>query len=447
MRRAFLAAIVVCGIPGAVAWTAEEQAARTQSRQRADAPVAVPEPSPLAVAYYRSGNWIWLADQLLSLAVPALFLLTGLSVRLRNWAWAVGRTWFVAVCLYWIMFAAISFLLLLPWSFFVGFVRQHAYGLSNQTLGKWAFDSGFELLIALVGGCLVLWFPYLLAARSLRRWWLYTGLAALPWMAAVMFVFPIWIQPLFNASGPMKDKGLEAKILQLAERAGIESDRVYEIEKSVDTKAVNAYVCGVAGTHRIVLWDTLLEKLDDRQVLFVMAHEMGHYALGHVLETLVVLSVVLVGVLGLVHLAARWVLARWRARLGFGELSDLASLPLVLALLQVLMFLVSPAVLAYSRHNEREADRFALELVQDNRAGAEAFIRLQESNLSYPRPGTLYIVWRSTHPTIADRVEFCNTYRPWAEGRPLVYERYFRPAAIMERPEPLGARSASARRR
>ncbi len=92
-----------------------------------------------------------------------------------------------------------------------------------------------------------------------------------------MLVMPIWIDPLFNKFGPMKDKALERRILDLAERAGIEGSRVFEVEKSVDTRAMNAYVTGVFGTKRIVLWDTLLAKLDAPEVLTVMGHEMGHY--------------------------------------------------------------------------------------------------------------------------------------------------------------------------
>ena len=119
--------------------------------------------------------------------------------------------------------------------------------------------------------------------RSPRRWWLYTSLLSLPVMVFVILLEPIWIAPLFNRFGPMKDKQLEARILALAQRAGIEGGRVFEVDKSVDTKMLNAYVTGLLGSKRIVLWDTLLAKMDSRQVLFVVAHEMGHYVLHHVL--------------------------------------------------------------------------------------------------------------------------------------------------------------------
>jgi Zn-dependent protease with chaperone function len=105
-----------------------------------------------------------------------------------------------------------------------------------------------------------------------------------------MLISPIWIAPVFNKFGPMKDPVLETSILDLAQRAGISGARVFEVEKSVDTKTMNAYVAGLGRTKRIVLWDTLLAKLERRETLFVMGHEMGHYVLGHVLRSVALIS-------------------------------------------------------------------------------------------------------------------------------------------------------------
>ena len=128
---------------------------------------------------------------------------------------------------------------------------SRAYGLSNQTFQKWLTDSFKELAVGLVFGGLLLWVPYLLIRLSPRRWWLYTALLSLPVMFFVMLVEPIWVAPLFSHFGPMKDKHLEAQILALAQEAGIEGGRVFEVDKSVDTNAVNAYVTGFLGTKRI----------------------------------------------------------------------------------------------------------------------------------------------------------------------------------------------------
>ena len=270
--------------------------------------------------------------------------------------------------------------------------------------------------ISMVVGFALAWVPYLLLARSPKRWWIYTTLLSVPFLFAGMLIKPIWIDPLFNRFGPMKNQALEQKILALAARAGIEGSRVFEVEKSVDTKAVNAYVTGVFATKRIVLWDTLLAKLDEKEVLHVMGHEMGHYVLGHVVRSIVLSAVLTLIGLFLVDWCGRRLVARYSDRLGFDRLSDVASVPLLLMLLEVAMFLLSPVALAYSRMQEHEADQFALELTHDNHAGARSFVKLQQENLSNPRPGPIFKFFRSSHPSIGERIDFCNSYRPWLES-------------------------------
>ena len=278
-----------------------------------------------------------------------------------------------------------------------------------------------SLAIGCIFGALTLWFPYLLLRKSPRRWWLYTGLAAAPLLAFLLLVTPIWIDPLFNKFGPMKDKTLESQILALADRAGIEGSRVYEVDKSVDTKTVNAYVTGFLNTKRIVLWDTILAKLDRPELLLVMGHEMGHYVLGHVFQGILLGSVLALFGLWVVHRTANGLIARYKDRFGFSELSDVASAPLMGLLFSLTLFVLTPVILATTRHNEHESDRFGLEITHDNYHCATAFVKLQQENLSNPRPGLLYKLWRSTHPPIGERIDFCNDYKPWETGQPLKY--------------------------
>jgi Zn-dependent protease with chaperone function len=383
--------------------------------------VAVPEPTPQALSYYRSGNVLWIVDNIWGLLVPAVFLFTGFSGVLGRWAHRVGKRWFIAIGLYFIAFSAITSVIDLPLVYYESFVREHAYGLSNQTLAKWTTDQLTSFAIGIVAGVAFLWVPYLLLRKSPRRWWLYTGLAAIPFIVIVALVQPIWIDPLFNRFGPMKDKALEADILHLADRAGIEGSRVYEVAKSEDTKAVNAYVAGFGATKRIVLWDTIIAKLDRRQLLVVMGHEMGHYVLGHVWKQILILSSLIVVALYAVHRASGWLIAKYRERFGFDQLSDIASLPFVIALFGIATLIVTPVPLAVSRHFEHEADRFGLEITRDNHAAATAFVILQHENLGVPRPGLIYILWRESHPPLGERIDFSNDYRPWEKNEPLVY--------------------------
>jgi STE24 endopeptidase len=385
---------------------------KTPEREQFE-PVAVPQPSELAMQYYRSGNWLWVLNVLWDILLPGVLAFSSFSARLRNAAGRLGRIWFFTIGLYVVMYLAVVSLLALPLWYYEGYARLHAYGLSNQTLQKWFGDSVIRLAISMVVGFALAWVPYLLLARSPKRWWLYMTVLSVPFLFAGMLIKPIWIDPLFNRFGPMKDPALEQKILTLAARAGIDGSRVFEVEKSVDTKAVNAYVTGVFATKRIVLWDTLLAKLNEKEVLHVMGHEMGHYVLGHVPRSIVLSAVLTLIGLFLVDRCGRRLVACFGDRLGFDSLSDVASVPLLLMLLELAMLLLSPVALAYSRMQEHESDRFALELTHDNQAGAHSFVKLQAENLSNPRPGPIYKLFRSSHPSIGERIDFCNIYRPW----------------------------------
>lgn len=375
--------------------------------------VEVPKPSDTAVRYFRSGNVIWAIEQLLALLLPALILFTGLSARMRTLASQLGHGHFYPTLIaYLVLFTALMFVIQLPLDYYVGFVREHAYGLSSQKLSKWATDQLKGLGIGLVVGALVLWVPYWLLGRSPQRWWLWTGMLALPFYMLTLLVVPLWIAPLFNKFGPMKDKALEAEVLATARKAGVEGARVFEVEKSVDTNKVNAYVTGIGSTKRIVLWDTLIAKLTPAQTKFVVGHELGHYVLGHIWTSILLSSVLtILGLLG-AHLLSRFVLGHFGARMGFTQLSDVASLPLLMLLLSLFSLVIAPAALAFSRYHERQADRFGLDLTRDQHAAATAFITLQRQNLAVPRPGPLYKLFRASHPPIGERIDFINSYRP-----------------------------------
>lgn len=388
-------------------------------------PVPVPEADELTMQRYYTGNIVWAASQILGLGLPLLFLFTGWSARIRNVAQRWGRKWFFTVAIYFVLFTLAITLLELPWAFYVEYIREHAYGLSNQTLGKWARDTAIALAVGLLVGVLVIWVPYLLLKKSPKRWWLYTGLLVLPFIILQVFVTPIWIAPLFNDFGPMKDEALEEKILALADRAGIDGADVFEVEKSEDTNAVNAYVTGFMDTKRIVLWDTAIEKLEEDELLFVMGHEMAHYVLNHVARLIVIGFLVTFVSLYLIHRLAGALIRRFGDRWGFHELSDVASLPLIMFMMSAFTLVVMPLIFGITRYHEREADRFGVELTRLNRPAATAFVTLQRENLANPDPGWFYMLWRSSHPSIAQRIRFFNNYRPWETGERLKYGDYF----------------------
>lgn len=388
--------------------------------------VAVPAATEQAMRYYQTGNVLWIILQAWNLIVPLLFLLWGFTGKLERFSGKWGKSWFFSMALYLVFFVGIYGLLNLPFDFYTEYVRQYAYGLSTQSLGKWLSNYGVGILLTLATSVAFIWIFYLLLRKSPRRWWLYSSLVSTGILFIMAFVQPIWIDPLFNRFGPMKNKQLEKQILNLAARAGIEHGRVFEVDKSQETKTLNAYVVGFGSTNRIVLWDTTIEKLTPDEILFVMGHEMGHYVLHHIWWSMIYFAALSFVIFYLTYKAANYLLRRYQKRFGFRQLYSIASLPLLLFLITFFTLLSFPLSNYVSRCMEHEADRFGLEITHNNKAAAEAFIALQKQNLAIPYPGPIFKIWRSTHPSLGERIEFCNSYCPWKQDQPSKYADRFK---------------------
>lgn len=390
-------------------------------------PVAVPEPSPKAVSFYHSTMLLMAVVILWNLLISAAFLFTGFSARLRSWAERLGRHWYFSYAIYCTAFCLIYFMLELPLAYYGGFIHLHHYGLSNQSFARWLSNSvkggAIQLFIGLAAG----WIPFFIIKKSPRRWWLYLGLLVPLYLCFMLWIRPVLIDPLYYKFTPMQDKALETKILSEAARVGIQGSRVYQVNMSVGTKAENAYVTGFMGTKRIVVYDTLLKDMNQNEVLFVMGHEMGHYVLWHVAKFIAFESFLILISLYAAYWLAGPVIGRFKTIWGFAAPSDFAALPLGLLAVWLFCFADLPIYMAFSRHLEHEADRFGLELTHENHAAAMAFVNILQKDLGTPRWGTIPMIWFGSHPCIADRIEFCNTYHPWDTGQPSKYEKYMKP--------------------
>jgi STE24 endopeptidase len=214
-------------------------------------------------------------------------------------------------------------------------------------------------------------------------------------------VYPVFIAPLFNTYRPLPPSPLTRAILRLAAEQGIRASVVYEYDMSAQTREVNAYVAGLAGTERIAVGDTLLADMRPDEVLYVMAHEMGHYKLGHLwLGTFEAWVTVLVALAILATVGAR--LAR-RPPLSH-DLADPAAAPLIAALLLVFVLVTAPVTNALSRQIEHAADVFAGEHTHLGDAGVRAQARLASIDLSPLHPSRLAVWYFYTHPPPDERI-------------------------------------------
>ncbi|SIS55275.1 M48 family metallopeptidase [Salimicrobium flavidum] len=305
--------------------------------------------------------------------------------------------------LYVLFLSAVTWIITLPISY-ISRRLSLDYGVSVEPFTKWIRDNLVSFSLSTLLMIFAAFVFYWLIRRSPERWWLYAWLILVPFMAFLMYVQPVVIDPLYNDFDRLSNPELEESILQLADEAGVPAERVYEVNKSEETNALNAYVNGIGDNLRIVLWDTTLNRLGEDEVLFIMAHEIGHYVKNHLLKSLFgVLGGSLLGLYALYRLLPV-VIRRWGEAWKVGGVSDIASLPVVLLLLSLFTFIAQPVEMAVSRQAEQAADEYAIDLRPDKEAAIGAFQQLTVSSKSDVAPPTLIKYLRYGHPTMLERL-------------------------------------------
>jgi len=398
--------------------------------------VLTPEKRARAIAYSRAQYLLYFAGIALSLAIYGFFWRIGFAVLLREWVRRVSARRFVQCVLFAPLFLAAVRILEFPLDYYWGFTLEHRYDLSTQRFGSWMADWAKDLGLTAVTGIILVWVFYWLVRRSPRRWWFYFWLASIPITLAFILIEPYVVEPLFYRFTPLEktQPALTDRIEKMLGHAGlaIPRSRIYEMNASAKTRLVNAYVSGLGASKRVVVWDTTLEKLSSDETLLVLGHEAGHYVLHHIpkefaLDETLFLVLFYVGFVVLNRIVGREVGARHGVPVrGVEGVGDLASLPIVLLVLTVLVFVASPALNGISRHYEHQADQFGLEvaygIVADpNTADVHSFQILGEEDLEDPDPNPFVRFWLYTHPPLEERIRFAASYRPWAEGKPLEF--------------------------
>ncbi len=389
----------------------------------ADTPVAVPPAPPGAIAFMQARNWLWAEAQLLLLAVPFFFLVTGLGARLRTWcAKLVHGNRFWTLTLFAIAYLIIGTVIRAPFDFYRDYWTLRGTADFHETAGSWAVQEVVSLVAKLVVAGLFIWIPYTLIRRSPKRWWLYAAAALVPVAFLVLAVLPVWVAPLTAHYRPLQDKTLADSIEDLAARCGVHDIPVL-VGGGDDT------VVGLGPTKRIILDSDIFKNETPYEIRFTVGHELKHYVMGDNYKALAVIALLLLTGFWLTNKIGRGVISRFGRRMGFQELSDPASLPLIVLIMTAYWLCVLPLFNLYARSIEHEGDRFGLELTHENRALAEIEANYMIRDKDPPDWDTFFLIFRATHPSDGERIRFANSYHPWLEGKPLVYGDVCRPAS------------------
>ena len=353
-------------------------------------------------AYYEGGYWLQLLDLLYALAVAGLFLWSGLSVRIQDWAASRTNSRGYQVMLYVATYVPVTVAATFPLTLYEGFFREHAYGLSNQSFLQWLGDFGIQFALTFAACLFLLPFFYAVVRRTRAQWWIWGAGLAILFQIFVIVIWPGLIAPLFNHYSPLPESPLKAKILALARANDVPVDNVFLVDASRQSNRVSANVSGFLGTARISLNDNLLKQGSQDEVLAVMGHEMGHYVMGHVTRSVLLESLVILA--GFVFI--NWAFwfgcdvfgGQWQVR----NVGEVAGLPLLVALSALFLFLAGPATNSISRVIEYQADIFGLNAVRKPDGFAEAMLKL--STYRKLEPGNLEEALFYDHPSGRRRI-------------------------------------------
>ena len=298
-------------------------------------------------------------------------------------------------------FIVINSIISIPFSYYEKFVLDEAFGFNKSTLGQWIKDTLISFVMTLLLGSLIVWGIYEII-ENFALWWLWSFVFIFAIVIMINMLYPTFRAMFFDKLTPLEDEELDSEIKRLMDTTGFVSSGVFVSDASKRDGRLNAYFGGFGKSKRVVLFDTLLEKLSTKELLAVLGHELGHFAHGDVFK-----NIALVGGMLFVMFAI------------FGNLPDslylemgLAKEPYVIMILlmlfmPVLGFIMMPIMGVVSRKNEYAADKMGSEL--GGAAGeielANALKKLVEENKSFPLSHPLYIFFHYTHPPVIERLK------------------------------------------
>ncbi len=353
-------------------------------------------------AYFEGGYWMILWDFLYGIVVALLLLHLRWSAHMRDLAERVTRFKPVHTFVYWMQYLVLTTILVFPLTVYEDYFREHKYGLATQTLGPWVGDQMKGLGVNLVLGGLLAMLLFGIVRRLPRTWWIWGAVVTTLFLIFVSLIAPVFIFPIFNKVTRLDDPKVVDPILSMARANGIPATNVYEIDASRQTTRMSANVSGFANTMRITLNDNLLRRASPEEIQAVMGHEMGHYVLNHIYKGIMFSLIVTVLAFACLPWALDWALQRWGEKWQIRGVGDTAVLPLVVLLVSIFSFVITPVMNTLTRTQEYEADMFGLNASRQPDGFAQGAIHLGEYRKMSPGPIEEWIFF--DHPSGRNRI-------------------------------------------
>jgi len=357
--------------------------------------------------YNRRKRWLSVIDAVLGFSLLAVILVSGFTKNMRDVTirWSHDH-YALALFLYIVILAAILKFAAFGLDYF-GFKLEHYYHLSNQKLGSWLLDEVKGWLVGIILGTVVAELVYYTIRSSPLHWWLYAWLVFIALVVFFAQIAPVVLFPIFYKFVPLENEELKSRLVRLDERAGTRIRGVYEWKLSEKSKKANAALTGLGATRRIILSDTLMQNYFDDEIEEVLAHELGHHVHRHIFKSIVLQVAITFFGFWAANQALNYSVRQLQM---FPDIHDFANLPLLALVSSVLSLLLLPALNAFSRHNERQADMYCWKSVPRVEPFVTAMRKLTEQNLSEQNPSRLVEVLFHSHPAVSKRISAAEAF-------------------------------------
>ncbi|MGD9968472.1 MAG: M48 family metallopeptidase [Hyphomonadaceae bacterium] len=366
-----------------------------------------PEATQRSNRYFEGGYIIQFVGPLLSIIISFALLALGWARGVRSWLEKTVKLYFLVVLGMGLFYNLVSSALTFPLSYYVGFVREHEFGLATQTFSEWFGEYLIANAIGLVIGSIAIVLLYLIIRALKRTWWLWGTVAAIAFGAVLQVAYPVYFAPIFNTFTPMQEGELKTDILHMAQANGVPANDVMVFDVSRQSNRVTANVSGFLDTTRISLSDTLIQRASTGGVREVMGHEIGHYVLNHTVSILLMGAVLYAIVFALANILFG-VLSKGE-RWGVRDVSDPAGMPLLFAIITLLFTLATPVQNNMIRYHEHQADIFGLNASREPDGFAETALLLSEYRKMEPSPLELWLFY--DHPSGYQRIHMAMTWK------------------------------------
>ncbi len=364
--------------------------------------------APGARRYNRIHRWLQFSDVVLGLAFLVVLLLTGWNSRLRDWAYSLAwQNYTFSVFIYVFMLLAAAKLLGLGLDYY-GLRLERRFKLSTQKTRSWLWDQVKEFLVGLTFAGVIAELLYFTIRVSPQHWWLLAWALFMVLFVLLAQIAPLVLFPIFYKFEPLENDDLKNRLVRLSERAGTKVRGIYKWHLSEKSNKANAALTGLGATRRIILADTLLDHYSADEIEAVLAHELGHHVHRHILKSILVQALVTLLGFWAANYVLHWSIEQWGM---FDTLSDFSNLPLLVLVSTVLSLLVMPLLNAYSRFNERQADRYAFESIRSVQPFISSMNKLAEQNLAERTPSRWVECLFHSHPAISRRVAAAEAWR------------------------------------